>query len=246
MRPIFLRDTLSPATDLRRRRIFSESTRTTADMSGGRSGSSGAARQLIALLVPLPANMAVDAASDEEERVADCIEWTPENEIHLFNALKNRRPVGLNRYFQMVFISENFNNLTNRDVPSAALWDHLSELYDMETLNENDTPASSVVDERDFALSSDFDDLLEKKVNGQSEAAPVTSMKATSLLKPAANATPKQSKSKMDPSRKESRSVKEEDGKGDESKSAKKKSIRPSESASKSATPSSSNKKRRI
>lgn len=190
--------------------------------------------------------MAVDAASDEDDRVGDSIEWTPENEVHLFNALKNRRPVGLNRNFQMIFISENFNNLTNREVPSSVLWDHLSDLYDMDTLNDNDSPASSVVDEKDFALTSDFDDLLEKKVNVLSEAPPVTSMKATSLLKPAGNATPKQSKSKSDPGRKDGRSVREEEGKSDDgSKSAKKKS-RPAESTAKGATPSSGSKKRRI
>lgn len=242
MRPMFLRDTLTPVTDLRRRRTLTESTKTTADMSDRRAAVAPLTRHLILV------NMAVESASDEEDQKAETIDWTPENEIHLFNALKNRRPVGLNRNFQMVFINETFNSLMNKDVPSTVLWDHLSQLYDMETLNDNDSPASSVVSDKDFALSSDFDDLVDKKVSSQSEPAavpvPVSSTKATSLLKPVANVTPKQTKSKTDSVRKESRSVKEEDGKADEAKSAKKKS-RPSESASKAAAPTSSSKKRR-
>ena len=173
--------------------------------------------------------MAVEAGAkeDEDQRTSDPIDWTPENEIHLFNALKNRRPVGLNRNFQMLFINESFNNLISREVPSSVLWEHLSELYDMETLNDNDSPASSVVDERDFALPSDFDDLLEKKMSSSPvEAASGVTQKATSLLKPASSVTPKQAKGKGDAVRgRESRSVKEEEGKSEDAsaKSVKKK-----------------------
>lgn len=183
-------------------------------------------------------------SDDEEDVVSDPpVEWTPENEIHLFNALEDRRPVGLNRNFQMVFISEKFNNLMNRDVPSSVLWDHLSELYDMDTLNENDSPPGSVAAEKDFALPSDFDELCGKKTSNQTDSAPVASQKGTSLLKPAVGSTPKQKKSES--ARKEGRPVKDDEGKGDVEvfKVAKKKGRPPADPALRN--PSSSSKKRR-
>jgi hypothetical protein len=248
MTPIFLPEILTPVRDLRRRRTLTESTTTTADIREKSSSSSGAACQLMHTAKP---NMAVESVAGDEsdDKVAESFEWTVENEVHLFNALKNRRPVGLNRNFQMMFISETFNSLVNRDVPSSVLWDHLSEMYDMDTLNENDSPASSIVDEKDFALSSDFDELIEKKISSQTESAPASSStKATSLLKPAGNSTPKQSKSKSEGSaRKEVRSgkvEKEEDSKSDDGLKSAKKKNRPSESSSKSATPASAKKRR--
>lgn len=192
-------------------------------------------------------NMAGEVTSDEEDTISDTIEWTPENEIRLFNALKNRRPVGLNRNFQMLFISENFNNLMNREVPSSVLWERLSQLYDLETLNENDSPPSSIIDDHDFALPSDFDDLCGKKVSNQPESTPTVSQKGTSLLRPAGSGTPKHKQAKAsDSSRKEGRPVKEEDGKGDEVvKVVKKKGRPPMDPALRAANLSASAGKKR-
>ncbi|KAI1288501.1 MRG/MORF4L-binding protein [Halotydeus destructor] len=100
--------------------------------------------------------------------VDDC-DWSPEDEVNLFYAMRNRRPVGVDRNFQMYFISNKLNDLMRRDVSPEAVWDHLNELYDMEALNDNNSPPSAVTDEIDFSLPSDFDDLKEKRIDPDDE-----------------------------------------------------------------------------
>ena len=186
--------------------------------------------------------------SGDDDRSSDVVEWTAENEIHLLNALRNRRPVGINRNFQMVFINENFNRLIRREVPSSVLWDHLDDMYDMETLNDNDSPPSPVTEEVEFFLPAEFDELKEQKTQAHADDANALS-KTVAPVKPAAAPTPKQTKGKADTLKKsEARPVKEE-GQGDDGQKSAKKKVRPSAASSSgdktAATPASSSKKRR-
>ncbi|XP_074600598.1 MRG/MORF4L binding protein [Brevipalpus obovatus] len=81
--------------------------------------------------------------------------WPPEKEIQLLYALKGRRPVGVNRFFQMIFIQEEFSRLTGKDVPSHEIWKYLETLYDIEALNENEEEPY-IYEEKEFSLPSDY------------------------------------------------------------------------------------------
>ena len=129
-------------------------------------------------------------SSDQENEPVTSIDWTAENEVRLFYAMKNRKPVGIDRNFQMILINASFNEMVHKQVPSSVLWEHLESMYDMEALNDNHSPASSIVDEKDFALPSDFDDLIKERCpsESQEEEEPQT---APAVNKAPAKATPK-------------------------------------------------------
>lgn len=186
--------------------------------------------------------------SGDDERSSDSVEWTAENEIHLLNALRNRRPVGINRNFQMVFINESFNRLIRREVPSSVLWDHLDDMYDMETLNDNDSPPSPVTEEVEFTLPAEFDELKEQKTQAQADDAAVPS-KAAAPAKPTPAPTPKQTKGKAETARKSETRPAKEEGQGDDGQKSAKKKVRPSAAFTSgdkpAATQASSSKKRR-
>ncbi|XP_015786174.1 MRG/MORF4L-binding protein [Tetranychus urticae] len=81
--------------------------------------------------------------------------WKPEKEVQLFYALGGRRPVGINRFFQMIFVQEEFNRLTGQEVTSEVIWKYLDTIYDMDVLNENeDLPFSNK--QSDFVLPHDY------------------------------------------------------------------------------------------
>ncbi|RWS27875.1 mrg-binding protein-like protein [Leptotrombidium deliense] len=106
-------------------------------------------------------------ANNSKIEVNDNFDWSAENEVHLFYALKGHKPVGVNRYFHMICIQDLFNNLVNKEVTSKIIWDHLDKLYDMDALHENeDIPFPN--DETDFSLpSSEFEDLIARKISGK-------------------------------------------------------------------------------
>lgn len=41
---------------------------------------------------------------------------------------------GAQRYFQMFFIVTKFSELKKKDIASQEIWDHLEEMYDLESL----------------------------------------------------------------------------------------------------------------
>ncbi|XP_066919714.1 MRG/MORF4L-binding protein-like [Clytia hemisphaerica] len=66
--------------------------------------------------------------------------WTPELEVNLFHALKGHKPTGINRYFHMACIHNKMQNATcdSKDLQPKDIWTHLTNMYNIETLNELD------------------------------------------------------------------------------------------------------------
>ncbi|KAL3287696.1 hypothetical protein HHI36_002162 [Cryptolaemus montrouzieri] len=93
----------------------------------------------------------------------DDIEWTIANEGQLLDAMVGHKPVGVNKYFQMAFICEKFNNNINKDVDPEKIWAHLETMYNLEALDENESiPFPN--GEKEFALpEDDFASLITKK-----------------------------------------------------------------------------------
>lgn len=77
---------------------------------------------------------------------------------------------GTERFFEMVLISETFNDLMEKEIPSSVIWNHLDEMYDMDTLNENNSPPPELMQDTDFELpSSEFQELFAKKMEETAE-----------------------------------------------------------------------------
>ncbi|XP_045474142.1 MRG/MORF4L-binding protein-like [Harmonia axyridis] len=93
----------------------------------------------------------------------DDIEWTIANEGQLLDAMVGHKPVGVNKYFQMAFICEKFNNNINKDVDPEKIWAHLGTMYNLEALDENESiPFPN--NEKEFALpEDDFASLISRK-----------------------------------------------------------------------------------
>ncbi|XP_043218648.1 MRG/MORF4L-binding protein-like [Amphibalanus amphitrite] len=64
------------------------------------------------------------------------LSWSAETEIHLFDAMTGYKPVGVNKHFQMLMILERFCSRVQQDVPAAAIWERLNQLYDMSALDD--------------------------------------------------------------------------------------------------------------
>lgn len=91
--------------------------------------------------------------------------WTAEMEIDLFYSMIDHKPVGENKNFHMIFINEKYNNLNEKKMSAAQIWDHLATLYDLNSLNENDIKPFPG-DQVDFRLpSADFETFIIEKTN---------------------------------------------------------------------------------
>lgn len=66
------------------------------------------------------------------------VKWTTEQINHLLHAMKGYRPYGVEKHFHMMFILEKFRARTGLNVSADALWDYISELYDINLLSERD------------------------------------------------------------------------------------------------------------
>jgi MRG-binding protein len=193
------------------------------------------------------------------------IEWTAENEVHMFYAMKNRRPVGIERNFQMYLIADAFSERMKKEVKPQVLWNKLETLYDMETLNEHSSPPKILRKETEFSLPSEYDDLKSSKT-GISEDDSTSKDSDESLPAPAPAATPTVQKSAKTESKPKSSTTKKKKAAGDAEekekepkmevkveekdketpKQTKKRAAKTSESSTgKNQTPVTSTKKRR-
>jgi len=94
------------------------------------------------------------------------MDWTQaENEVSLFYALRDHRPVGRDRFFHMYFILDQFSALTKKEVTSDVIWEHLRDMYDLDALNQNENEAlDATLEVSEFQLPAEFDDLIAKKL----------------------------------------------------------------------------------
>ncbi|XP_014210292.1 MRG/MORF4L-binding protein [Copidosoma floridanum] len=112
------------------------------------------------------------AVKEKQSGSSEEIEWNVENEIQLFFAMNGHKPVGVNKYFQMVCIWEKFRAAINKDVSLKAIWDHLKTMYDLMTLDDmEDVPFPS--NETDFTLpESEFSELMKSRRKEETEVKP--------------------------------------------------------------------------
>ncbi|XP_014776732.1 MRG/MORF4L-binding protein [Octopus bimaculoides] len=68
----------------------------------------------------------------------DPLNWSVDMEVSLFHAMRGHKPVGVNRFFQMICIHEKLNNASSKKIPISDVWKHLGEMYDLMALNESE------------------------------------------------------------------------------------------------------------
>lgn len=90
-------------------------------------------------------------------------EWSAEEELQLFHAMDGLRPVGINKHFYMSCIAERLSKSLNREMPSDLIWKHLSTMYKLKELDEQEClPFPN--EEREFCLpEQDYATFLNKK-----------------------------------------------------------------------------------
>lgn len=90
-------------------------------------------------------------------------EWSAEEELQLFHAMDGLRPVGINKHFYMSCIAERLSKSLNREMPSDLIWKHLSTMYKLKELDEQEClPFPN--EEREFSLpEQDYATFLNKK-----------------------------------------------------------------------------------
>jgi len=82
--------------------------------------------------------------------------WNTDIEVSLFYSMKGHKPVGINRFFHMACIHKNFLAMSGKtDITSVDIWKHLSEMYNLETLNELE-PTPFLNNECEFCLPEEI------------------------------------------------------------------------------------------
>nr|AAW26296.1 SJCHGC05033 protein [Schistosoma japonicum]CAX73399.1 MRG-binding protein [Schistosoma japonicum] len=88
--------------------------------------------------------------------------WTIESEIRLFHAILNHKPVGADRHFQMIYVSNLINSFLNEPISTDNIWKKLSSLYNMEELHDSEVnPFQTKM--REFNLPEEYDSLKSLK-----------------------------------------------------------------------------------
>ncbi|KAJ3279459.1 hypothetical protein HK104_001454 [Borealophlyctis nickersoniae] len=63
------------------------------------------------------------------------VNWTPEMDIALFQAIARYRPVGVHKHFRMLNVQRFFNKHTGLSLNLDQLWAHLGTFYDLDALD---------------------------------------------------------------------------------------------------------------
>lgn len=105
-------------------------------------------------------------SNDEETdtKVGEKMDWDSDMEIQLFYAMVNHKPVGVNKHFQMLSISEKLSNSIAKGVSIKDIWDHLETMYNLKLLDDTEPPTFPI-EEAPFSLpEKEFGALMKQKM----------------------------------------------------------------------------------
>lgn len=100
----------------------------------------------------------VSEAGDQNQfNIQTKLDWTPELDVALLYALQNHKLVGSNKYFHMLCLHEAFTMNSGIRCTVDALWNRVSEWYDLDLLADNEINPFPVSEEpNDFCLPPHF------------------------------------------------------------------------------------------
>ena len=103
------------------------------------------------------------------------VNWNVDTEVNLFHAMRNHKPVGVNRHFQMICITNKLHDSVGKKLSANHIWDHLGKMYDLTALNESEIlPFPNK--EKEFVLpEKDYVSLMDKDFPRASSEVPSTS-----------------------------------------------------------------------
>ncbi len=112
--------------------------------------------------------------------------WNVETEVNLFHAMRNHKPVGVNRHFHMMCIISKLCESLGRNVTSKQIWDHLASMYDLSALNESENlPFPNK--EKDFVINDPVYENLMAKDFPRAVSEPIRTTDSKSGIKSALN-----------------------------------------------------------
>jgi MRG-binding protein len=109
--------------------------------------------------------------------------WTIENELKLFRASLKFKPAGIIKHFNMALIHNELVKNGMRDVTTAAIWEHLEQLYNLEVANqiENSVPYLDETAGSEFKLpKKEFQAAMNEMKKGDTESADTKESEASS------------------------------------------------------------------
>ncbi len=115
----------------------------------------------------------------------DAVNWNIEAEVNLFHAMRNHKPVGVNRHFQMACITNKLHDSVTKKLTASQVWQHLGKMFDLAALNESEIlPFPNK--EKDFVLpDQDYSTLMELEFPRARAEVPVSLEQQNSALKSA-------------------------------------------------------------
>ena len=98
-----------------------------------------------------------ETGDHNQVNIQNKLDWTPELDVALLYALQNHKLVGSNKYFHMLCLHEAFTINTGVRCTVDALWNRVSEWYDLDLLADNEINPFPVSEEpNDFCLPPYF------------------------------------------------------------------------------------------
>jgi len=79
-------------------------------------------------------------------------EWTSEEEVSLFQALRNHKPIGVSKNFQMLSIMHKIKISTGRPFTAEQIWNKLESLYQLDMLDETEILNFQLCEKTHFSL----------------------------------------------------------------------------------------------
>ncbi|KAH6576534.1 hypothetical protein BASA61_002936 [Batrachochytrium salamandrivorans] len=126
-----------------------------------------------------------DTGLNESTLSSPSIDWTPEMEMTLFQAVVKYRPIGVHKFFRILNVQRFFNMHMGTSISVQELWDHLSLYYHLEKLDDqaDDTEMEVPYEKRihhaifpfttlrDFTLPvEDFCELMDERRKAESSS----------------------------------------------------------------------------
>lgn len=83
-----------------------------------------------------------------DSSASSSVAWTTENELRLFRAAMLHKPAGLAKHFHMALIHSQLLRAGMKDLTSAAIWEHLEAMYNLDKANVIENVATNAITNR--------------------------------------------------------------------------------------------------
>lgn len=109
--------------------------------------------------------MAVKEKTESEE-----MEWSAEEEFHLFLAMIGQKPIGIHKHVHMACICKRLSSALKREVQPETVWAHLHTSFNLDLLEKSEPTEKSLKEQIEFSIpESEFSSLISKKLQEEDQ-----------------------------------------------------------------------------